>query len=245
MIPKTIHYTWFGKKDKPKEVVDQINQWKKVLPDYQIKEWNEKNYDLYAVKCDYVRQAIKANMWAFVSDYVRLDILNSEGGIYLDTDVEVITSFNPLLINHNFIGMESNYAFSTAVIGSESNQEWLKELLADYSIRSFQMDNGQFDKIPNSKYIFSFFQEKYNFRFSEQIQSINKVKIYPVSYFSPINYSTQKKTITDNTFSIHHYSGTWKSRSSKIKDLILLFLSRLIGENRLENIKKLKRHFKQ
>ncbi|WP_010006971.1 glycosyltransferase family 32 protein [Leuconostoc fallax] len=156
MIPKVIHYIWFGGKAKPNKIVQQIEQWRSILPDYQIKEWNETNYDIKNINVKYVQEALQENMWAFVSDYVRLDILNREGGIYLDTDVEILKSFDELLKNKAFIGRESKYAFSTAVIASEPKQRWLQQLLEDYSRRTFLIDKNVYDKTPNSKYILSF-----------------------------------------------------------------------------------------
>lgn len=104
MIPKVIHYCWFGKKPKPKDVLNCIKSWKKYLPDYEIKEWNEDNYDVY--KCQYMADAYKENKWAFVSDYCRLDVVYNYGGVYFDTDVEVIKSFNSLLKENLFCGFE-------------------------------------------------------------------------------------------------------------------------------------------
>ncbi|MBU7454889.1 glycosyltransferase family 32 protein [Leuconostoc fallax] len=243
MIPKVIHYIWFGGKAKPNKIVQQIEQWRSILPDYQIKEWNETNYDIKNINVKYVQEALQENMWAFVSDYVRLDILNREGGIYLDTDVEILKSFDELLKNKAFIGRESKYAFSTAVIASEPKQRWLQQLLEDYSRRTFLIDKNVYDKTPNSKYILSFFIKNYNFNNLENQQLVNGVMIYPSTYFSPINFATHKTNISKETLTIHHYSGTWKSNSAKLKDMILIALTRLFGEAIIERIKKIKKYF--
>ncbi|MHA5206583.1 glycosyltransferase [Oenococcus oeni] len=240
MIPKTVHYIWFGARKKPGKVITEINNWERLLPDYQIKEWNEFNYDLTKIKSSYVQQAIEKEMWAFVSDYVRLDILNKEGGIYLDTDVELLNSFNDLLNDKSFIGRESKYAFSTSVIGSEANQPWLNDLLMDYEKRLFINKEGHLDKTPNSKYILSFFMNKYKFDnlSQDRIRKIHNIVIYPACYFSPINFANQKKKISNKTIAIHHYSGTWKTPTARFKDCVLIFLSQIFGEKMVEMLKK-------
>ncbi|MGL2197380.1 glycosyltransferase family 32 protein [Oenococcus oeni] len=235
-----IHYIWFGKQAKPSQVTKQIMGWQKMLPDYQIKEWNETNYDLTRVKSKYVQQAVATKMWAFVSDYVRLDILNKEGGIYLDTDVELIASFDDLLSHKAFIGRESQYAFSTAVIASEAHLPWLKDLLTDYHRRVFRKENGIIDKTPNSKYILYFFEHAYGFQNSKYLrpQTVNDVLLLPSTYFSPINFATHKRTRSSQTIAIHHYAGSWKTPAAKFKDFLLLILNFIFGEKLIEALKR-------
>lgn len=240
MIPKTIHYIWFGGREKPVSVLNQIEQWKKKLPDYQIKEWNEETYDFQSQKNRYVQEALNHKMWAFVSDYVRLDVLNREGGIYLDTDVEILKTFDDLLEDScGFLSMESEYAFSTAVIGSSANQRWLEELLDDYFHRDFKIGNNKFDMTPNSKYLYNFFSKRYGFQNNLVGQEVGGIMIYPATYFSPINFATKKNSISTNTYTIHHYSGTWKSKTSKIKDIVILTLTIIFGEKIVEKLKKI------
>lgn len=237
MIPKIIHYTWFGGNEKPIKVKNQIAEWKRKLPDYQFIEWSEGNYDLNATNTRYVQQAYESNMWAFVTDYVRLDVLNRYGGIYLDTDVKVIKSFDSLLEQKSFIGKESEFTLCTAVIGAESNSGWLKTLLKKYEERSFRSQSGNLDKLPNSKYLLHFF----GVNSSSQIDdfSICKgVKIYPAEFFSPLNFANGEKRVTKNTYAIHYYSGTWKSKGSKIKDQVVRVVTHFIGEQKVNRIKK-------
>lgn len=240
MIPKKIHYIWLGGQAKPNSVIKQIDSWKQKLPDYQIKEWNETNYDFSKIKSKYIQQAIQKKMWAFVSDYVRLDILNEEGGIYMDTDVEVLKNFDDLLNNKSFIGRESQYTLSTATIGSKPGQPWLNDLIQDYDQRTFISSNGTLDKKPNSKYILSYFVSKYGFHntVSDKKQVINGVTIYPITYFSPMNFLNHKMNVSDNTVVVHHYSGTWKSPSSRFKDAVLMILNLLLSENVVESLKR-------
>ncbi|WP_270333572.1 glycosyltransferase family 32 protein [Ligilactobacillus acidipiscis] len=237
MIPRIIHYTWFGGAEKPKRVKQQIESWKFKLPDYHFIEWNESNYDISTINSKYVQEAYEKQMWAFVTDYVRLDVLRQYGGIYLDTDVQVIKSFDSLLEQGSFIGKESEYTLCTAVIGAEPNSKWLIDLLLDYDKRSFKRKDGGVDKTPNSKYLLQFF----GISSSSQVNNFSKiegVKFYPFDFFSPINFATGEKKITNNTYAIHHYSGTWKNKRGKSKDFILRVITRLIGEKKVERLKR-------
>lgn len=242
-IPKKIHYCWLGKNEKPKSVQKFIDSWSDALPGYEILEWNEDNYNLEGT-CRYVREAADKKKWAFVSDYIRLDVLNKYGGIYLDTDVEILKSFDDLLPNDFFVSSESKYTICTAVIGAKPNTEWIKTLMNSYENRSFvDSKNSSLDMQPNSQFIYEYFKINYGYSYNEnQKFSVGNGVIFPSDYFSPINYNTKKIRITSNTHTIHHYSGIWKSPQQKFKDNILALLTRIIGEEKREIIKrKLKR----
>lgn len=235
-IPKTIHFCWLGKSEKPELVKKCIESWKNKLPEYEVIEWNEDNFDFNNVN-NYVKEALERKRWAFVTDYMRLKVLYEYGGIYLDTDVEVIKSFDDFLNNDSFIGLESLDTICTAVIGSKKNEEWIKELLDLYDQRKFVIDNRE-DLLPNSKYIFSYLNTKYNIKNSNDVQiAINRLKVYPREYFSPKNYSTMQTNITKNTYSIHYYGGMWKTNKEKVKDYFLAIVTRIIGEKNREKIK--------
>lgn len=226
MIPKKIHYLWFGGKEKPDRVLSQIDEWQSKLPDYEIIEWNETNYEL-PMDIQYVREAYEARQWAFVTDYVRLDILNEHGGIYLDTDVEIVGDFTPLLHNKSFMGMESYQVLCTAVIGTEANQPWLEALLSDYEGRQFVRSNGNYDMTPNSKYIWQFLSKFQG----------NKPLILTADVFSPLSYATRQMQITENTITIHHYAGEWKTSTSLMKDRVMVLANRLLGEKLVVTLK--------
>lgn len=130
MIPKRIHYCWFGKKEKPLVVLNYIEGWRQMNPDYEIKEWNESNFDVNF--CTYTREAYAIGCYALVSDVARIYALIKEGGIYLDTDVEVVKPFDSLLINQSFIGLETPYRLGTACIGAEKGCPWLKDFYSNY-----------------------------------------------------------------------------------------------------------------
>ena len=214
-----------------------IESWRIKLPEYEIIEWNEKNFD-FNNSNTYVKQALKRKRWAFVTDYMRLKILYDHGGIYLDTDVEVIKSFDTLLNDNSFIGLESFDTICTAVIGAKKNEVWIRKLLELYDKRNFIIENNKEDLLPNSKYIFNYLNTEYQIVNKDKIQVTNEgLKIYPTEYFSPKNYSTMKTRITNNTYAIHYYGGMWKSSADKIKDYCLALITRIIGEKNRERVK--------
>lgn len=207
MIPKIIHYCWFGGKPKPKDVIRFIDTWKKCLPDYFIKEWNESNYDIQGA-CNYVKEAYKKGKFAFVSDYVRIYALYTEGGIYLDTDVEVINSYSALLSYHAFIGLETTNQVATCVIAGERHFPLFKHILNYYHRRNFIDSNGHLDITPNPVIITKIIKDQYGD--IEGNTYLNKeIFIAPQDYFSPKSFETGLVNITNNTISIHHFQATW------------------------------------
>ena len=239
MIPKIIHYCWFGGKELSKDAKKYINSWHSLCPDYKIIEWNETNFDVKTVP--YVREAYEEKKWAFVSDYVRLYVLKKYGGIYLDTDVEVIKSLDPFLYNKVFIGAESKYSICTAVIGAERNALFIGELLELYDEIHFKNQRG-IDLTPNSQRIFAYLENVYNYKASNKPIYWNNFTLYPKDYFSPINCYTYKQEITVDTYCIHRFAGTWKSRNELYSNKIKALITRIIGED-CRNI--LKKRFKK
>lgn len=238
-IPKIIHYCWLGKNEKSNFVKQCIESWKQNAPDYEIKEWNEDNFpfEIIKFKSRYVTEAIDNRAWAFVTDYMRLHILYNEGGIYLDTDVELRKPLDLLLDHKSFMSFESENTLCTAVIGSQAKQDWVKFLLDCYDKRSFIVDN-RLDKKPNSQYLIEILKQRYNIEIKNKQQSLNcGLIVYSSEYFSPKNYATMKLTITENTFAIHHYSGGWKSNTGKLKDMIVAIITRIIGESSMNTLK--------
>lgn len=147
MIPKIIHYCWFGGNPLPELAKKCIASWKLYCPDYEIKEWNESNFDLDC--CDYVREAYQSKKWAFVSDVARLHALVTEGGIYMDTDVEVIKPLDNLLKYNAVSGFETEKTIQTGLIASEKENSMLQEMLASYEDDHFILSDGTMDKTPN------------------------------------------------------------------------------------------------
>ncbi len=226
MIPKIINYCWFGGKPLPELAVKCISSWKKHCPEYKIIEWNESNFD---INCsNYTKEAYKLKKWAFVSDYARLWIVYNYGGIYLDTDVELIDSLDDLLENKFYLGTEKSGFVNTGIgFGSEKANHIIKSLLNEYDGKHFSMSNGVFDTTPcpkrNTEPLL-----KQGFIYDEKrIFDLDGGKIYPPDYFCPLNYETGDLTITNNTHSIHHFSALWvDAEASKEAEMISCILNR-------------------
>ena len=214
MIPKTIHYCWFGGNALPEIALKCIESWRRYCPDYEIIEWNESNYDVN--KHPYIKEAYDAKKWAFVSDFARLDIIYNNGGIYLDTDVEVIRLIDEMLNNNCFLAAETTGFVNTGLgFGAVKNSVIVKKLLDEYENAHFRLSSGVYDSIPcprrNTEPLF-----KMGYRYSEYDMWIGEgVVVFPPEFFCPINYDTKQLKITDKTVSIHHYSGLWISKEER------------------------------
>lgn len=217
MIPKIIHYCWFGGKDIPEEYKHYIETWKKYCPDYQIKEWNEKNFDLNA--SDYTKEAYEQRKWAFVSDYARLKIIYEEGGVYLDTDVELLKSLDTLLKEKCFLASEKTGYIATGLgFGAEKKNEVIRLLLEEYSNRHFAGKNGVYDHTAcpkrNTKPL-----QKYGYKFNpDEIVRIKDAIVFPPSYFDPMDSTSGDINISENTYTIHHYSASWISDEDNVQN---------------------------
>lgn len=239
-IPKIIHYCWLGGREKPKDVQQYMDGWKEKLKDYEIREWNEETFPFDQIQCSYLKEAMENKKWAFVTDYMRLYILYQYGGIYMDTDMELLKPLDDFLNYDSFIGLESSYTLCTAVIGAKPGQIWLKELLAAYEQRKFISEKGKMDIMPNSQYIFNFLTDKHGLVCEKKLQRLsNGLVILPQEYFSPMNYLTMQTNVTEKTYGIHHYKGTWKSDRERRKDQIQGIITRIIGEKNRKRLKKL------
>lgn len=211
MIPKIIHYCWLSDDPMPEKLQHCIDSWKKVLPDYKIIKWDLKRFPLE--KNIWVKQAFEKKKYAFAADYIRLYALATEGGIYLDSDVEVLKSFDNLLNLPYFICKENSpQGIEAAIIGAEKETPWIKECLKYYNGKSF-INNGkeETEVLPIilekqlSNYKLHYINNPLEFDTSSNI-----VCILPTDYFSPKNYVTKKICITSNTYAIHHFAGTWQ-----------------------------------
>lgn len=209
MIPKTIHYCWFGGKDLPNLASRCIESWKRILPDYEIKCWSEENYDIEN-SVPYLQEAYSTKKFAFVSDYVRLYALYNEGGIYMDTDVEVINDFSKLLGENTVLGYEDDKNLTTAFIAVPPKAIWVKELLDLYEKRSFIKEDGLLDLTTNVIFISNYLKEKGLILNGKYLKK-DDIEIYPSEYFSPRSWDKGKYHITDNTYTVHYFAGTWHS----------------------------------
>ena len=209
MIPKTIHYCWFGKNPKPENVLKCIETWRQYLPDYKIIEWNETNFDIN--QNPFVKQAYEKKMWAFVSDFARLKAVFENGGFYLDTDMEVTRNFDELLNHQVICGYEFRGRPFSAFFASEPNHEFIKELL------SYYIEQTEF-KIKSNTDIFSdLLKKKYNASHEDIYQELeNGVTLFPSHFFS---------LDVPKNFVIHHFEGSWLDQKQKTtyKDMVNMY----------------------
>lgn len=232
MIPKTIHYCWFGRGEKPKLAKKCIESWKKFCPDYEIIEWNEDNFDVNMNA--YTKMCYEQKKYAFLSDYVRLLAINDYGGLYFDTDVEVIKSFDNLLGYKAFYGFENDeYVASGLGFGSERNHVVIKELIKEYD---FLLDgeNGTrgCPRLNTSALV------KLGLAQNGKRQNIFGAEILPSDYLNPYDDPTGRLNKTTNTYSIHWYGKSWMNKRRIIKSKITQKIHRLFGVNSLSRFKR-------
>ena len=222
-IPKVIHYCWFGKGKLPKLAEKCMASWEKHCPGYKIVCWNEDNFDINQNR--YAKEAYDAGKWAFVSDYVRLKVLYDEGGIYLDTDVEIIKPLDPIIEKGGYMGFDDNGVVSTGLgFACEKGNELVGALLKDYDDIPFVAPDGTHDLTPcpirNTKVL-----ESLGMDINKKDQIFMGIHFFPEDYFCPMKYFTGRKVITENSYSIHHFCASWTSSTSRRTT----FLKRLIG----------------
>ena len=228
MIPKVIHYCWFGGNPLPNIAVKCINSWKKYFPDYEIIEWNESNFDLFS--CDYCREAYDAKKWAFVSDYARFKILYEHGGVYFDTDVEVIKSMVDIIQKGAFIGREriANAFPVNAGLGlaAEPKMPIIKEIVEHYEQAHFE----QVEKMETVVEKVTNILRKYGLSNEQKYEIIEGMQIYPSDYFCPYDYNVGELNITDNSRSIHWYDASWfDNKMKKRRDVCVKIQKTLRG----------------
>ena len=233
-IPKIIHYCWFGNSEKPEIVKRCINSWRENLKGYQIKEWNEETFDLNANS--FVKQAYDNKKFAFVSDYVRVYALYNYGGIYLDTDVEVIKNFDIYLDNESFWGFEAGNYIATSTIGAARGNKLIKEFLDSYKEKNFINEDGSYNTTTNVKIVSEIFKNL-GIKLNGEYQKIENIgSVYPIEVFSPYDYRYYEDLRNEDTVCIHHYYKSWLSSSEKIKQKLKKFIIKLVGVNKFKKI---------
>jgi len=236
MIPKTIHYCWFGNGKKSKLIKKCIKSWGKFCPDYEIIEWNETNFDIEI--CPYVKEAYEQKKWAYVSDYVRFYVLNKFGGIYLDTDVEIIKSIDSLRKNGSFAGFSSDKIVGTGLILCCEKDNWLcQEVIDSYKNQHFINDDPS--KILAIGRRVTAILEEHGLKLNGNKQNIEGITIYPKYFFNPTDGDIRTKP-DKRAYSIHHYAATWFPKKKRILNSI----RRFIGQNNMEKYYNIKSKIK-
>lgn len=233
MIPKKIHYCWFGRGEMPELALKCIESWHKYMPDYKYKLWNEDNFDVNSVP--YTKEAYEARKFAFVTDYVRLYALFTEGGVYMDTDVEVLKPLDDLLELTAFTGYEGSKTKPpvTGIMASEAHGEWVKEQLDSYKDAHFIQQDGSLDTTTNTIRI-SRIMHGNGFVQNGQYQVYKDLHVFPTDYFCP-RQTTGEFLLTENTYCDHHFMGTWDDNSRRG------FLRMILGQKNMTRLIKLKR----
>lgn len=229
MIPKIIHYCWFGKNKFPVLAKKCICSWKKYFPDYEIKLWNESNFDVNIIQ--YTKEAYEAKRYAFVSDYARYWILYNYGGLYFDTDVKVLRPMDEILTRGGYMGFESSVGSEALYVNAglgmavEAGNPFLKEMLDIYSQLHFINSDGSYNLKSIVKYTSEVLVTKGLVGTSE-IQKICNIYIYPKEYFNPYNYNTKRFDITNKTYTIHYFAGSWITSKERFMRWIDTYLGK-------------------
>lgn len=235
-IPKIVHYCWFGKKEKPESVKKCINSWKKFLPDYELMEWNEDNFNID--KLQYTKEAYEAGKYAFVSDVARIEALYLYGGIYMDTDVEVLKSFSPLLDARCILGMEEKEYVATSFMAFEKGHPLVKQFLNLYENLSFYDEKGQIITGTNVAKLTNMLAEK-GFKQINTYQELEDgIKIYPKEFFSPYDYINCYYKITENSYCVHHFAVSWMSKKEQVKKQIKRKVVKILGPDKMNKIRE-------
>lgn len=223
MIPHVIHYFWFGGAPLSPMAQRCIASWRKYLPDYEIKEWNESNFDVNIIP--FTSQAYEAKKYAFVSDYARLWVLYNYGGLYLDVDVEMLQSPKTIIDKGPFFGTEKSVTFNNdlyiaagSLFGTEPKMSLIQDLLSVYESSSFE--EVTINKKFTDKFVSLGWQRK------DEISRVDDFTIYPSSYFSPLDWRTKKNKKTVNTYCIHWFNGSWNKKgfADSIKSVLFLII---------------------
>lgn len=227
-IPNIIHYSWFGGKEKSKFIKDCIATWQRFFPEYEIKEWNENNFDLN--RHHFAREAYEAKKYAFVSDYVRVYVIYHYGGIYFDTDIEVKRNFSDKLLGAKFvIAFELPNSLMTGFFAAEKGNLAVKEILDYYDEIHFYNEDGTMKLTPNP-IIFAQETAKFGLVFNGKFQEIgDNMRIFPNEVFGGYNVYDMVYTVTENTVLVHHYTASWRTVKEEIPVKLKKIVLKLFG----------------
>lgn len=229
MVPKIIHFVWLGESEYPEMVSHCINSWEKYCPDYRIMKWDENNFPVD--RYEFVKEAYEAKKYAYASDLIRLWALYNYGGVYCDTDLELLSSLDDYLVHDGFIGFQQpDLYLQTALMGFAKGAKVVGDLLGEYQHKKFMRDDGTYDLSPNTWAVTHYF-ERIGLKRDNTKQIINNVDIYPSEYFCPIDWEFGEKHFTERTVAVHHFDGSWTGKS-KTK-----MLSKILGPKLTKKIK--------
>lgn len=242
MIPKVIHYCWFGPNPLPKKAQKCIKSWQAFAPDFELKLWNEETFDVKMF--EFTKVAYEEKKFAFVSDVVRLYALYYYGGIYMDTDVELIGTLEPFLNHEAFSGMELNQPYAvTGIIGARKTHPWIEKLLEPYYELSFKCENDKTYNVPNTITITKITKKLFNFNPEVEINILKDgLVIYPGDYFCAKDWRNGRIYRTSNTVSIHHFAGSWFEKKPKS---LKYYVKRFFGQGFVNRLSRLKQRFRR
>ncbi|WP_294617827.1 glycosyltransferase family 32 protein [uncultured Bacteroides sp.] len=245
MIPKLIHYCWLSGDAIPEKLQRCMDSWKKHLPDYEFVLWDLNRFDIR--RSLWVQQAFEARKYAFAADYIRLYAVYHYGGIYMDMDVEVLRSFDTLLDADYMFGLETEEGVEAGIFGAKPYNPYIKKCLDYYEGRTFRKADGSYDMRPLPAVMYGILSGNYTIlpRATVSLGSgLDAMSLFPVDYFTAKSYETGKVKVTKNTYTIHHFAGSWVSPVDKIKERIYKWISKnvflaWIYDNTYKRIKRL------
>lgn len=230
-IPSIIHYCWFGGKEKPDDIKKHINGWKAMLPEYEFMEWNEENFSVEDAPA-YVREAYQVRKFAFVSDYVRMQVLKEYGGIYFDTDIEIVKPFTEAFTDRELVlCFESNRSLETAFLACCKENVHISGFCDTYLTRHFIRKDGSYDMSVINEH-FSRYMEKAGINLDDesyQLYEDGKIAVYPREYFAAFDINNWHSKPTQNTYTIHHMNSSWSSKKKKAYFAVIHLLQKLFG----------------
>ena len=238
MIPKIIHFCWFGGNDLPNDTKQYIRTWRRMLKEFEIHEWNEQNFDLSAAP-EYVKEAYKCKKFAFVSDYVRIYALKKYGGVYLDTDVEIVRDFSVFLEDSDLVlGFESNRLLTTAFIASVPGHPLIETFEKSYWSRHFILQDGRYDLTPINNRL-SELAVKWGLDLDlDAYQELkDNIKVYPRDYFAAFDIYNWHTKVTENTYAIHHMAASWVGSKKKARFMLIKAIHSVIGVQNYDRIR--------
>ncbi len=243
MIPKILHLCWLSGDEYPAEIKRYISTWKEKCPGYEIKVWSKDSFDILSVR--WVKEAFEAKKYAFAADYIRFWALYNYGGIYLDSDVEILKSFDEFLCNKSFMCFEYLNFPEAAVIGAEPKLKWVKRCLDFYDNKSFFYSTGEMKTQVVPHLVKIVLEKELNVHLFDngKIQEFNDIVLYPYWYFSPKNYFSGSIKIHKNTYAIHRFASAWgpakkRTWTLKVHNFFICILGKKMHDKLFRKIKK-------